>query len=223
MTKKIIPVPNKRIKDLTGKRFGRLTVLGYIGNDKHENSVWLCACACGNVKEVLGHRLTSGRTQNCGCRHTGWIHGMGHSPEYKAWYSAIQRCTRPTDSNYHNYGGRGIKVCRRWRDSFEAFYEDMGPRPSKEHSLDRIDNDGNYEPTNCRWATITEQGNNRRTNNLITYQGRTMNIAQWSQVTGISISNLCKRIQAGWPVERALTEPVSRGKRWWNHATSKAK
>ena len=223
MTAKIIPVPNKRIKDLTGLRFGRLTVLGYTGLDKHQNSTWLCACDCGKTKEIRYYRLTSGTTQNCGCRHTGWIHGLGHTPEYKAWHAMNHRCTNPDDKSYHNYGGRGIKVCPRWSNSFEQFYTDVGPRPGKEYSLDRIDNDGDYTPENCRWATVKEQGNNRRTNAPITYKGKTMNLAQWSEMTGISISNLSKRIKAGWSIERTLTEPVARGKRWKNHAASKTK
>jgi len=223
MTRKIIPIPNKRIKDLTGQRFGSLTVLGYVGKDKHDNSVWLCGCDCGNEKEIRYYRLTSGSTRNCGCRVSNWIHGMGRSPEYKAWHAMIHRCTKKDDKNYHHYGGRGIGVCERWSVSFEAFYQDMGPRPNPSYSLDRIDNNGNYEPNNCRWATVQEQGNNRRTNTKITFKGQTMSIAQWSQVTGIDTSNLCKRIQAGWPIERVLTEPVARGKRWKNHTSSKTK
>lgn len=133
------------------------------------------------------------------------LHGMRKSLEYRSWAHMIGRCTVPTDKSYKNYGGRGITVCYEWRTSFRAFYEDMGPRPTPKHQLDRIDNNGNYEPSNCRWATPTEQANNRRSNRLITFDGKTMNAKEWSKVLGLDYNTLRQRLfRYNWPVEKAF-------------------
>lgn len=157
--------------DIAGFRFGRLFVLSQQGK-KREELAWLCQCECGNQIITGGYKLRSGQTQSCGCLHKEVIsniysklnksHGMSSTPEYKSWTQMIDRCERTTHEAYHRYGGRGIKVCKAWRNSFEAFYADMGARP-KGLTIDRIDNDGNYELSNCKWSTPKQQANNRVT------------------------------------------------------------
>lgn len=169
-------MPIKAI-DLTGRAFGRLMVLERSENGGKEPR-WLCACICGRKKVVFGSSLKSGQTRSCGCiarevtRARSITHGMFGSPEWRAWASMRSRCLVPTNRNYANYGGRGITVCVRWRDSFEAFYRDMGPRPSPHHQIDRINNNAGYEPNNCRWATRAENQRNRRT--TVRYGGLTL-------------------------------------------------
>ena len=132
------------------------------------------------------------------------------SPEYVCWMSMRLRCSDPRTNGYARYGGRGIRVCNAWADSFEAFLREVGPRPSRRHQIDRIDNSKGYEPGNVRWATREEQGQNRRTNVNLTYDGRTQCIAVWAREMGTTSATLATRLRAGWSVERTLSTPVDR-------------
>lgn len=189
--------------------FGALTVLAQIPKEpgkRHRNTMFLCRCVCGREMAVRRGRLP--RAKSCGCLNPTRTHGMFGTPEYAAWGRMIQRCETPQNASYSYYGGRGITVCARWRESFGAFLEDMGPRPSPKHSLDRIDNARGYEPSNCRWATRLEQNRNTRRNTRITALGRTMTLPEWAESSGVDYSVLRARISSGWEPERAVTQPV---------------
>jgi hypothetical protein len=165
-----------KFQDLTGANFGRLTVISYRGKNRNGKSVWLCHCSCGNATSAEISQLNAGKVTSCGClardlaksRTAKVMKSHGHSakgirsPEYNAWRHMNQRCSNPDYKQWKDYGGRGISVCPEWRESFEAFLDDVGPRPSPELTLDRIQNDGNYEPGNVRWADRTIQSQNRR-------------------------------------------------------------
>lgn len=204
-----------RIIDLTGQRFGFLRALELAGRDpKRGQVIWKCVCDCGREHFAKSSKLRYGSVRSCGCKHRELIgaatrkHGRSGTSEFVVWSGMLARCFNENQSRYHMYGGRGITVCERWRRDFAAFLADMGPRPSPQHSIDRIDNDGNYEPSNCRWVTQEVQANNTRSNASVSYNGRTQTIAQWSRETGIGSSTICLRLKLGWEVERVLTQPV---------------
>lgn len=194
--------------DLTGRRFGRLVVLRNDGRNKWGRSQWLCACDCGVVKTISGNQLQSGNSVSCGCyqRDTAgarWkTHGQSGSRAYGIWTNMVKRCENVRCAAYRDYGGRGIKVCERWR-SFEYFLADMG-HPPDGMTLERMDRDGDYEPANCKWATRTEQTRNRKSTVTITYKGATKPIAQWAEELSLSYSRLRGRIAAGWSPAAAI-------------------
>jgi hypothetical protein len=200
--------------DLTGQVFGRLTARRYLGNRK-----WECVCNCGTVKSVETSNLTLGVIKSCGClfkellvaRNTS--HGLSRSPTYKSWASAKDRCTNSNRPDYLRYGGRGVRMCERWAGSFENFLADMGERPSRQHSLDRIDNDGHYEPGNVRWATKKEQGNNRSTCQPVMAFGESKTIPEWLQDPRCAVPLLTtlrsRIVHLGWDTEMAITTPPS--------------
>lgn len=201
-------------KDYTGARFSRMLVIDRRGRQPNGVAVWLCRCDCGNEKEVTQSNLVSGNVRSCGClaKDTVVTHGMTASPEYRAWAHMKERCSNPRVHNYNRYGGRGIKVCDRWLNSFENFIADMGPRPSSGHSLEREEVDGDYEPGNCRWATAREQAFNRRTNHVLTFRGEAKPLTIWCEELGLDPSIVGTRLRRGWTHERALSTPIiSRG------------
>lgn len=202
-----------KLIDLTGLTFERLTVKRYLGKRR-----WECVCECGTIKSVSADNLKSGQIKSCGCLFRELLtskntkHGHSKSPTYKSWAGAKDRCTNPNTPYYSSYGGRGIKMCDRWARSFEAFLEDMGERPSPKHSLDRIDNNGNYEPGNCRWSTMEEQANNRRSNRAFSAFGESKTIADWLRdprcVVRLATTLRNRIVEYGWPPEKAITTPV---------------
>ncbi len=141
------------------------------------------------------------------CITHGHTRGAKHTRAYASWRSLLGRCFNPRNNHYHRYGGRGINVCERWRNSFEDFLADMG-EPAKGMTLDRINNNGNYEPSNCRWATAKQQGNNSAKNNMVTYRGKTQSIAQWGEEVGIKANTLLYRLRRGWTLDRAFLQSV---------------
>lgn len=202
---------------MDGQRYGRLNVLKHDGLRKGRN-FYLCRCECGTECSVLGTRLRSGKTSSCGCFHRERIseantkHGRSHTTEYGIWTQMRARCERPSNHAYERYGGRGIRVCERWKE-FSKFIADMGERPSSEYSLDRIDNNGNYEPTNCRWATRAEQSSNRRNNIRVTIDHKEVTLSEAARMFGISGLVVWKRIRRGWTIEKALCEPVRKSRK----------
>lgn len=202
---------HRQANDLSGKIFGRLTILGPV---RTPPLVWLCRCECGQEKEVYGTNLKEGRTMSCGCLniemvidrgHLNARHGRSRTSEYKTWQSIWQRCSNSGDKDFGNYGGRGIRVCDRW-SVFEAFFDDMGMKPSRQHSIERINNNGRYEPGNCKWATTGEQSRNRRTTVRIEAFGRTGCLAEFFEAGSSSneYQKARKKIANGWNAEQAI-------------------
>ena len=204
--------------DLTHHKFGRLTVLSRVETDMKTQIQWACRCDCGIIRHVFGNALRSGRTLSCGCLHAEQIrtHGKTKTPEFTVWQMMRQRCNNPRHRSYPSYGGRGIKVCHRWENSFTDFLADMGKRPSKSFTLDRVDNDAGYSPHNCQWATPKKQGRNKRSTHLISYNGEQQSIGEWARRLGMVKSTLARRLKR-WSVEDAFTQPPSRTRLEWRN------
>jgi hypothetical protein len=206
-------MPHYNFSDLTGQDFDAWHVIRRGPNDQRSRAQWICQCVCGTIRTVDGTSLRRRLSKSCGCVRdiaTGnrvRTHGMVHSSEYKIWSMMRRRCSDPSVINYHNYGGRGITVCSAWNTSFEAFYHDMGPRPSPNHTLERVDNNLGYTPDNTIWLLASLQNYNKRTNRLLTFQGETACLITWARKTGIHQTTLFQRLKRGWSVEKALTTP----------------
>lgn len=217
--------PVSRVKkDLTGERFGRLTVVSR-GPDQVSaggkiRACWNCVCDCGKHCLTAGFCLKSGNTKSCGCikmeilqgrcgeNHPLYLHGKATSPEYHSWNGAVLRCQNESYESYRNYGGRGISVCDRWANSFAAFLEDMGNRPPGT-SLDRIDVNGNYEPGNCRWASAKTQSRNQRKTIYIEIDGEKRSLPEWAEISGIPEPTIRSRYgKLGWPGKEAVFHPA---------------
>lgn len=199
--------------DLTGQKYGRLYVIefaGYRSVGSRRLRYWKCLCDCGNYKEMSTKALRSNHIKSCGCgiANRGRTHGKSYWPEYRVWAGMKQRCENPKQKSYKNYGARGIKVHQPWSESFESFISDIGRRPSPKHSLERINNDGDYCPENCIWATRDIQNRNSRHNAWLTYNGETLCIKDWALKLGIDISTLRCRLRT-WPLEKTMTEPLN--------------
>ena len=183
--------------EMVGKKFGEILVLKENKDrNKHGHITYHCLCSCGNTKNILGASLRQGLTKSCGCAHISKItkHGMDGTPIYRAWTSMRDRCNNPNNYAYAQYGGRGIKVCERWEESFMNFYNDMGERP-KGLSLDRIDVNGNYCKENCRWATAKEQQENRRISIFVLIDGDKLTPSQYANTVGLTLSGANKKIR----------------------------
>lgn len=204
--------------DLTGQRFGRLTVISFSHKNKRGVVYWSCKCDCG--KETVASRsdLRGGNTQSCGCyrlqriKETNSTHQESHTRLFKTWCSMRERCTYPRNNHYHIYGGRGIKVCDEWQEFIPFRDWALANGYRDDLTIDRIDPDGNYCPENCRWTDAKTQANNKRNNRLIEYKGQTKTLAQWCRdFPGLSAGTIKSRIYLyGWSVERAFETPVKR-------------
>lgn len=197
-----------RLQDITGKKFGRWTVIQQAGKTDRRMSLWLCRCTCGIERVVRQGALASGSSVSCGKHHLANLkHGYARkgkrSPEYDAWINMRARCERATRKDFKRYGGRGIVVCKHWK-TFETFLQDMGQRPSPQHSVDRIDNNKGYSPENCRWALEEEQQRNRRDNHWVTYKGQRLTLSALARKTGIPQPTLYQRLKRGLSVEKSV-------------------
>jgi hypothetical protein len=210
-----------RRRELKGQRFGRLVAecrFLWPGQDIWPGQdLWVFRCDCGEEVALPASYVTRGDTKSCGClqsevaRRRLWKHGhKAHkkvSPEYRTWAGMRTRCLDEGHHSYRNYGARGITICERWLESFEAFFEDMGPKPSPKHEIERVDNDGPYSPENCVWATHGQQMANTRATRLLTVNGQTLPIKVWARTTGINPATLYSRINAGVAPEFAIIPP----------------
>jgi hypothetical protein len=200
-----------KLTDRLGQRYGRLLVIERAPNKsaKDTNARWKCVCDCGREVIQYGQDLKKGKVVSCGCWNDEkrFKHGLADTLVHRVWIGMRSRCNNPNSREYANYGGRGIKVCERW-DLFENFVADMGIRPDG-YSIDRIDNNGNYEPSNCRWATTKQQLNNRRVNRVLELNGERKTMAEWADKLGVRWDLLrCRIDRYGWTIEKALTTPV---------------
>lgn len=201
------------VLDLAGKQFGRLTVLKRAENNRLGRCRWLCECECGTSKTVASAELQSGKTTSCGCfrleQKPGLTHGLSDRQEYAIYRGMISRCENPKVKGYERYGGRGIKIDPVWRNDFTAFFSDVGARPTPEHSLERLDANGNYEPGNVIWSTKLAQANNKRKTRFVTYRGDRMALCDAVRLAGSVVHREAAwvRIRTGWSVDRAVETP----------------
>ncbi len=210
-------------EDLTGKKFGRLTVVEF--SHKNRNRVyWKCQCDCGNEVTIRADGLKTGHTNSCGCynkevlRNAKWneTHGKSKSKIHEIWRNMKNRCYNPNTDEYQNYGGRGITVCSEWigehgAENFIKWALKSGYDENADFgqcTIDRIDVDGNYCPENCKWSTMKEQGNNKRNNRYITYNGETKTLTQWCEYYGLPYHTIKARIYRGWDIEDAFFRPI---------------
>ena len=200
----------KPFKDLTGQKFGRLTTLYRLHNIKGKTK-WLCVCDCGNLKEVILSDLLLGKSKSCGClakelvSSRSTIHGQCGTRLYRIWTKMKERCYTTTNKRYKDYGGRGVAVCAEWKNGFMSFYNwAMANGYDDTLTIDRIDVDGNYEPTNCRWITMKQQSRNKRSNIIFTYNGVTHCLIDWCNILNLKYNTIKMRIKRGWSIERAL-------------------
>lgn len=199
---------NPNVVDMTDLVFGRLTVIKRTENDKQGNAMWLCKCECGKEKIVLGHSLRQRKTNSCGCllsessrnrmKNLLTKHGMASTKLYRVYSSMRERCEKTSCSEYHRYGGRGITVCDEWKNDRNSFFKWALENGYKEGlQIDRSDNDGNYEPSNCKWVTPLENCNNTSKNVFLEWNGERHTLSEWARITGINVSTIYSRRKAG--------------------------
>lgn len=197
-----------------GDKHNRLTVTGFRNGKSGEGRKASCLCECGSIVEVRQSALIRGATRSCGClqkeraKQASTTHGKRKVKEYSVWNMMRRRCYDVKEPCYIHYGGRGIEVCERWRTSFEHFYADMQPRPSQEHTLERVDVNGDYCPENCKWATRSEQNRNKRTTKYISHAGKTMIAIDWDKHNGWKSGIVSNRIFNGWNPKQAVSWPL---------------
>lgn len=204
------------MEDLTGKKFNRLTVTNFSHKqDKGRKYFWNCLCDCKNTIIVRSDHLKNGHTKSCGCLRPETItkHSLGWSRSYACWFGMKDRCNNPNNKSYHRYGGRGIRVCDEWKD-VEVFIRDMGHPPDTDLQIDRIDNDGDYEPSNCRWVTKEQNARNRSNNRRVDINGRVQTVVEWAREYNIKPSLIYYRLYMGWPGDMAVLRPKGDKKLW---------
>lgn len=212
-----------RVIDIQGKTFGRLRVIEQDMSASSHEAKWLCECTCGKRISTYGSGLRSGNTRSCGClrkeiaSNNFRTHGKSKERLYNAWLMMTQRTTNPKNDAYHNYGGKGIKVCEAWRDyeTFRSWAYSTGYDENAPHqgcTIERIDNDGDYTPENCRWIPMSEQSRNTCRNRMLTFEGETRILNDWAKKTGIPSGSIRRRLKDGWTVEKALTVPIRKAK-----------
>lgn len=214
---------------MTGQKFGMWTILS-LRSKSSKVTLWDCQCECGKKVAVRSGNLRNGASTSCGCESLkrllksrithGETRGGIQTSEYQCWVAMKQRVFNKNHVGYKNYGGRGIAICERWLNSFEDFIADMGRRPTPKHSIERVENDGNYEPSNCVWGTKAEQINNTRSNNRVTVGSVTLTVSQWAKRSGLKRTTISGRMRMGWSKETAVTTPT---KTTWNRAGRRAK
>ena len=213
-----------RTKDLTGKRFGRLKILSFAGYQKNK-ATWLCECDCGNKKVIIGKNITNGKSLSCGCIQRELLiknftkHGASSKKErlYVIWKNMKSRCFNSSNPSYDRYGGRGITVCEDWKNNYISFRDWAINNGYKDDlTIDRIDNNGNYEPTNCRWATIKEQSRNRNTNVFVEYNGKIFVVKDFAKIIGIDRHTLSKKINEGVSVEEIIKYAQNKHKNFYD-------
>lgn len=193
-------------RNLAGLRFGLITVVRYLKCHDRSGKIWLCRCNCGKEFLTQSNKLTSGHSRSCGCKLIKHGHSSNRTPEYRTWCAMNNRCLNPNNTAYRYYGGRGIKVCRGWQLSYARFLRDMGARP-KGKTLDRINNNGNYKPSNCRWANSQQQQSNRRCNRIIEFNGIKQSVTAWAREKQISPHLLFGRLDSGFLVDANFFNP----------------
>jgi len=209
-----------KFKDLTGQKFHNLTVLSFAYRDK-KNTYWLCKCNCGNKKIIRGSHLTSGNTKSCGClmkynitrrNKENAIHGKSNTRLYTIYAGMKARCLKPNTNSYENYGEKGITICNEWLNDFMCFYNWAINNGYKENlSLERIDNNQGYEPSNCKWIEKKLQSRNIKSNKMISFRGKTLCMAEWAEQLGINYNTLNSRLgKYNWSIKKALTTPTKK-------------
>lgn len=201
-------------KDITNQHFNRLIALERAGKNKNGKDLWFCVCVCGTFCVKSANNLKTGNTKSCGCwkqevSHKRFlIHGKSGSPEFKTWCAMRRRCIDPSDSHYHIYGGRGISFAERWL-VFENFLADMGTKPTPKHTIERVDNEKGYGPDNCVWADIKAQNRNTRRTRMVTFNGITQCLTDWSITLGMDYETLRSRLSRGKTIEEAFAAPLT--------------